>query len=235
MALTSASLPAKRRILTTCIKLFLERGYKKTTVADILTGASVSCSSFQNIFRSKEGVLSELVHYMYANQFSAARGTVAEGLPPVCIYAAETAIQLTLTELNENLREIYIEAYTQQDTLDFIQRSTAKELVRIFGPYQPALTEEDFYALDLGTSGLMRGYMARPCDEELSLEDKLRAFIEASLRVFCVPEAEVQGIVKFVLGLDIRAISQGIMEQLFRQMAMHYEFTLDGILPPQEA
>lgn len=48
IALTNASLPAKRRILTTCVKLFLEQGYKKTTVAEIISGADVSCSSFQN-------------------------------------------------------------------------------------------------------------------------------------------------------------------------------------------
>lgn len=32
--ITSASLPAKKRILTVCVKLFLEQGYKKTTVAE---------------------------------------------------------------------------------------------------------------------------------------------------------------------------------------------------------
>ena len=57
MALTNASLPAKRRILAVCVKLFLEQGYKKTTVAQIVQGAGVSNSSFQNIFRAKDGVL----------------------------------------------------------------------------------------------------------------------------------------------------------------------------------
>jgi len=55
MALTNASLPAKRRILTVCVKLFLEQGYKKTTVAQIVQGAEVSNSSFQNIFRARTG------------------------------------------------------------------------------------------------------------------------------------------------------------------------------------
>ena len=34
--ITSASLPAKKRILTVCVKLFLEQGYKKTTVSEIV-------------------------------------------------------------------------------------------------------------------------------------------------------------------------------------------------------
>ena len=107
--ITSASLPAKKRILTVCVKLFLEQGYKKTTVAEIVHKAAVSNSIFQNIFRAKDGVLTELAEFMFSNQFSMARGVVGTQLPPVYVYAAETAIQMTLTELNENLREIYVE------------------------------------------------------------------------------------------------------------------------------
>lgn len=233
IALTNASLPAKRRILTTCVKLFLEQGYKKTTVAEIISGADVSCSSFQNIFHAKDGVLLELVEFMFENQFSMARSTTGAELPPVYVYAAETAIQMTLTELNENLREIYLEAYTHPVALGYIQKTTAKELYRIFSPYQPQLVEQDFYHLEFGSAGLMRGYMANRCTEDFPLEEKLRCFLTAALRVYHVPEEELQGAVAFVLGLDIRGISQKVMETLFRQLAMHYEFSLSGILPEE--
>ena len=73
IALTNASLPAKRRILTVCVKLFLEKGYRKTTLAEIIEKAEVSYSSFQNIFRAKDGVLTELTEFMFSNQFTAAR------------------------------------------------------------------------------------------------------------------------------------------------------------------
>ena len=220
--ITSASLPAKKRILTVCVKLFLEQGYKKTTVAEIVHKAAVSNSIFQNIFRAKDGVLTELAEFMFSNQFSMARGVVGTQLPPVYVYAAETAIQMTLTELNENLREIYVESYTHSEVSEFIFRATARELYRIFGPYQPELTEEDFYALELGSAGLMRGYMVRPCDGTLTLEKKLRMF----LRGYKVPEEEVQQILRFVEGLDIRTVAEQVMQKLFQALAMHYEFSL---------
>ena len=102
---------ARRRVLAACARLFLEKGYTNTRMVDILKDADVSASSFQNIFRTKDGVLTELVQFMFSSQFGAAR-SIADSLPPVFVYAVETAIQLTLTELNENLREIYIEAYS---------------------------------------------------------------------------------------------------------------------------
>jgi len=226
IALTNASLPAKKRILTVCVKLFLEQGYKKTTVAEIVQKANVSNSSFQNIFRAKDGVLTELVEFMFSNQFGAAKKVAGTQLPPVYVYAVETAIQMTLTELNENLRDIYIEAYSHEEALEYIFRETAKELYQIFGPYQPQLTEQDFYALEIGSAGIMRGYMARPCDDVLTLEKKLVCFLSMSLRAYRVPEDEIHRVLAFMTELDIRAVAQQVMHQLFSALAMRFEFTL---------
>lgn len=226
IALTNASLPAKKRILTVCVKLFLEQGYKKTTVAEIVQKANVSNSSFQNIFRAKDGVLTELVEFMFSNQFGAAKKVAGTQLPPVYVYAVETAIQMTLTELNENLRDIYIEAYSHEEALEYIFRETAKELYQIFGPYQPQMTEQDFYALEIGSAGIMRGYMARPCDDVLTLEKKLVCFLSMSLRAYKVPEDEIHRVLAFMTELDIRAVAQQVMHQLFNALAMRFEFTL---------
>ena len=167
--MTSASLPSKKRILTVCVRLFLEQGYKKTTVSEIVHKAEVSNSSFQNIFRAKDGVRTELVAFMFENQFAMARSTAGRQLPPVCVYAVETA----------------------------------KELFGIFGPYQPELTLQDFYDMDIGSAGIMCGFMAHPCDEELTLEKKLRLFLMMSLRAYHVPEAEIAQAVAFIEGLNM--------------------------------
>ena len=234
MAVRSDGLQTEKRILQACIRLFLENGYHQTTMVQILKEAQVSSSSFQNLFRSKDGVLLELVDFMFENQFGTARKVAGAELPPVYVYAAETALQIALTELNENLRQIYLEAYTQQRLLDCIQRATAKELHRIFGPYQPELTEQDFYELELGTAGLMRGYMANPCTAEFPLERKLEKFLTLALRGYKVPEEEVQQVLSFLAGLDIRGIAQKVMEELFRKLAMRYDFSPDGLLPPEK-
>ena len=49
------SADAKRRILTACVRFFLEKGYTRTTVAEIVKEADVSISTFQNVFRTKDG------------------------------------------------------------------------------------------------------------------------------------------------------------------------------------
>ena len=211
ISITSASLPAKKRILTVCVKLFLEKGYRRTTLAEIIEKAEVSYSTFQNIFRAKDGVLTELVEFMFSNQFAMARSMTGAQLPPVYTYAVETAIQMTLTELNENLREIYI-----------------------VGPYLPGRTARDFYDMEIGSASIMRGYMAHPCDAELTLEKKLRLFFCMSLRAYRVPEDELEQVIRFVEGLDIRAIAERVMHALFEALAMRFEFSLQGITETEE-
>lgn len=109
------SADAKRRILTACVRFFLEKGYTRTTVAEIVKEADVSISTFQNVFRTKDGVLVELVKFMFGSQFDMAGQIAGQKLPPVYVYAVETSIQLALTELNENLRDIYLEAYSHTE------------------------------------------------------------------------------------------------------------------------
>ena len=229
MAITNASLAAKKRILTACVRLFLEKGYKGTTIAEILREADVSASTFQNIFHAKDGVLVELVEFMFSNQFRMARQMAGETLPPVYVYAAETAIQMTLTELNENLREIYLEAYTQPEAAEYIHQNTSTELYRIFSSYLPGYTESDFYELEIGSAGIMRGYMARKCDKYFTLERKLRRFLVMSLSAYKVPEEEQERVLAFVAGLDVRKRAEQVMHQLFAALAMRFEFSLQGI------
>ena len=229
IGITSASLPAKKRILTVCVKLFRETGYKRTTLAEIIETAEVSYSTFQNIFRAKDGVLTELTEFMFSNQFAMARSMTGAQLPPVYVYAVETAIQMTLTELNENLREIYIEAYTQKEASDYIFRKTAKELHQIFGPSPPERTARDFYGMEIGSAGIMLAYRARPGDGELTLEKKLRLFLTMSLRAYRVPEDEITRTLDFLAGLEIRRVSEQVMHTLFEALAMRFEFSLQGI------
>lgn len=126
--------------------------------------------------------------------------------------------RFTLTELNENLREIYLEAYSLPDTAEYIYLHTTAELKQIFGGNFPGYTDSDFYEMDIGTAGLMRSYMARKCDIHFLLDRKLCRFLTAAMRVYRVPEKEQQQVLAFIQALDIRAIAAEVMEKLFAML-----------------
>lgn len=216
----------RNKILTICVRLFLEQGYKNTTITQITEEAGISRGSFQNFFPTKDAVLLELVKTMFGGKFGAARSIVGDNLQPVYIYAAETAIQLTLTELNESLREIYIEAYTVPYIAEYIFLQTTAELKRIFGGNFPGYTECDFYEMEIGTSGLMRNYMAKKCDIHFPLEHKVNRFLSAAMRVYNVSEEDREKALAFVAALDLKTISTEVMHKLFAALEMRYNFKL---------
>lgn len=222
------SADAKRRILTACVRFFLEKGYTRTTVAEIVKEADVSISTFQNVFRTKDGVLVELVKFMFGSQFDMAGQIAGQKLPPVYVYAVETSIQLALTELNENLRDIYLEAYSHTEASEYIYQHTSSELYRIFGPYLPSYTESDFYELEIGSAGIMRGYMSRPCDKYFTLEKKLARFLSMSLNAYAVPAAEQKQVLDFIAKLDIRAIAVQVMAKKLATLTAPF-ICLDGM------
>ena len=170
--------------------------------------------------------LTELTEFMFGNQFDISGKMVGENTNPVLLYAVETCLQLTLAELNENLREIYVEAYTVPENIELIHKKTAVQLQKIFVPYLPDYSASDFYEMEIGTSAFMRGYMARPCDMYFTLERKLARFLSMSLSVFKVPQEEQEAILSYIENLNIREIASKVMQQLFVTLEMKYEFTL---------
>ena len=232
MYLRRDSSETKRKILTVCVRLFLEQGYKNTSVSQIVDEAGVARGSYLNLFPTKDKILLDLTETMFGGQFDMARSIADTKLPPVYAYALETAIQLTLTELNENLREIYIEAYSLPETSEYIYLHTTAELKQIFSANFPDYSDSDFYEMEIGTAGLMRSYMARKCDIHFPLERKLSRFLTAAMRVYRVPEDELEQAVRFVERLDIRSIAERVMHALFQTLAMHYDFSLQEMEAP---
>lgn len=214
----------RRKILQASVWLFLEKGYHGATVRDICKMAGVLPGSFQNAFGSKDGVLFELVQRMYNSQFDTAARLLGDKATPVLEYALETSIQIALTEISPKLREIYVEAYTQQRTMDYICEKTPRDLMRIFAVNFPGDdSEADFYEREIGSSGLMRAYMAKPCDTYFTMERKIRRFLEMSLDEYRVPRKEQQDAIETILHMDLLQIARNAVDELIQVLKNELE------------
>lgn len=215
----------KQRIISACVQMFIEKGYKKTTMLDIIKEADVSAGTFQNIFKTKDGVLKELVDVMFSMQFKIANEIPSNQKNKIMLYAIETSIQLALVELNENLREIYVEAYNHPNISEYINELTMKELINIFGDSLPDAEESDFYEIEIGTSGIMRNFMIKPCDKYFTLKRKLKRFLSMSLSIFKVKNEIQNQIIEQILSMDIIEIAKKVLEKLLEMLSMKYEIT----------
>ena len=182
----ASGLLTQQKMLRAAVKLFLEKGYEGTTTAEIARAAGMTPSSFFRAFPSKEALLLELDKRMFSGQFALAEQHSA-AQDPVLLYAVETAIQLHIAELTEPLRELYVTAYTLPSTSAYLYRSTAKRLEGIFGDYLPDAEAKDFYEMEIASTGMMRSFMAVPCDVYFTVERKIARFLECALKLCNVP------------------------------------------------
>lgn len=213
----------KKRILSACVRMFIERGFRQTTMMDIIREADVSAGTFQNAFHTKDGVLSALVEFMFDNQFAMARSRLPVG-DGVLVYAVETAIQLAITESRESLREIYAEAYTQPEICEYICQKTARENAKFFSRYNEDWGECDFYEAEIGSSGMMRSFMLRRCDMYFTLKKKTSRFLRMALDVYHVPRDVADAAIETVMNMDIEATASAVMLQLFSMLEMRFDF-----------
>lgn len=195
--------------------MFLSQGYHKTTLRDISSAAGVAYSSLINVFGSKEGMLSELVAFVLEGQFEATSDLLREVTDDkILFYAAETTLQLYMAESHEHIREMYAVSYTLPETSRIIYDTITHKLEYIFAEHLPELETKDFYCLEIASGGIMRSFMTVPCNIFFTMDMKVRAFLEATFRVYKVPERKIAEAVEFVGRFDFKKIAEQVIANM---------------------
>ncbi|MCD8103556.1 MAG: TetR/AcrR family transcriptional regulator [Lachnospiraceae bacterium] len=209
----------KQRILYVAAKDFLERGYTDTTMRSIAAKSRLSSGSVTNLYASKEDILCGLVQFVFERQFDMT-GQLLHGITDdrVLLYASETVLQLHIAELNENLRELYCNAYSLPKTSALLRQAITGKIEFLFKERLPGLETKDFYKLEIATGSIMRGFMVVPCSMWFTMEEKVMAFLETSLAVYRVPEDEIQKAISFVGGFDFAKIAQETLDGILRYL-----------------
>ncbi len=203
--LQPSGIARRNKMIHAGIMLFLENGYESTSTAEIAKVAGMSQASFFAAFPNKEALLLTLVEEMFENQFKHTAEIMGPSCDPLMIYAVETSIQLSIAEMSEPLRELYVAAYTLPTTADYIYRATAKKLAAIFKEYMPQAQERDFYELDIASAGMTRGFMAKQCDIYFTMEQKIRRYLSCCMKIYNVPEERINAAIESVLEMDLRS------------------------------
>lgn len=107
--------------------------------------------------------------------------------------------------------------YTLQTTADYIYRSTAKRLQAIFGSYLPEAQPKDFFEMEIASAGIMRGFMAVPCDLYFTMEAKITRFLDCALKLYDVPAEQRAAMTARVLRLDLHRMAADMIRNTVQQ------------------
>lgn len=209
----------RSRVLHAATELFLSKGYAATSLREIAAAADMNIGSLMHLFSSKEKLLSELVAYVLEKQFQTAEKLVAgQTDDKLLTWAAETTLQLYIAESSEQVRELYLAAYSLPTTSEVIQRTISKKMMHHFAELHPTFEEKDFYEIEIATSGIIRGFMSVPCDIYFTMERKVSRFLEVTFLVYRAPDEKIEEAVAFVKRFDFEDAAREAVKTMLSQL-----------------
>lgn len=199
----------KTKVLQTAIKMFLENGYKKTTMRDIAANASVNYGSLMFAFKTKEALVCELVGFVIDCQFEVVSSTLTDVThDKILQYAVETALQLRIAEKSAQMKEMYIVSYSMANSSQVIYNNLTKKLQHIFKEQLPSLEEKDFYELEIAAAGIMRNFLTIDCDKYFTIDRKIKRFLETTFLIYRVSDEKIKEIIDFIDKIDFESLEK---------------------------
>ncbi len=213
----SSGLLTQQKMLRASVTQFLQKGYEGATTAEIARSAGMTPSSFFRAYPSKEALLMEFVKWIFVGQYDLAQ-KISGSDDPMLVCAVEGALELHTAELSEQLRELYVAAYSLPSTSLYIYRVMSERLYKVFSQFQPDAKAKDFYEMEIASAGMIRGYMAVPCDMYFTIEDKITRFLDCALKLYNVEKEMREQIIATTLSMDIRSIAEDIVRTTVKKV-----------------
>lgn len=210
-----------RKILTAATALFVQKGYEKTSLTDIAKLSGVSKRIIIYEMNSKEEILVHLVA-KFLDGITEASDAVSTKLTDdkLLIFMANEVLQIYMAEMNEDMRNLYLAAYSMPKTSEAVLRRRSEILFDKFGYLFPSFALKDYYELEIATMGIMRAYMSVPCDMYFTLEAKTDRLLSTMLKIYDVEKQTLDEVKEFIKKIDFESVSKNTVGAVFEEFSI---------------
>lgn len=125
----------RKEILETAERLFLTKGYTKTTVNDILKEIGIAKGTFYYYFKSKEEVMDEIIMRIIKEDVTKAKRIVSN--PDIPVLDKLFKILMEQSPKSGDVKEKMIEQFHQPNNAEMHQKSLVQSIIHL----SPVLTE----------------------------------------------------------------------------------------------
>ncbi|PFD33346.1 TetR family transcriptional regulator [Bacillus cereus] len=125
----------RNEILETAEKLFVTKGYTKTTVNDILKEIGIAKGTFYHYFKSKEEVMDEIIMRIIKADVAKAKAIVSN--PNIPVLDKLFRILMEQSPKSGDIKEKMIEQFHQPNNAEMHQKSLVQSIIYL----SPVLTE----------------------------------------------------------------------------------------------
>ncbi|MCR3757625.1 TetR/AcrR family transcriptional regulator [Clostridium felsineum] len=188
----------RNKILWAAKELFKEKGYKKTTIRQIVDKSGVLIGSIYYFFKNKEEIFETIVLELFDKSDSIVNESF-DIETPALKYAVMCAIELKAVEMHELICEFYYEAYSSDLILNKVVRRAAKRSEKLFKEYNKKYTFEDYYIRTLMVKGSVRSVIvSRYLDKNIDFDKIINTFLRISLQAFNVDKNEIERVISCI-------------------------------------
>ena len=208
-----------RQILTAATAMFMQKGYEKTSITDIAKMSGVPKSKILYEMKSKEDILGMLVA-KFLDGVTEAANSVSKKLTDdeVLIFMANEVLQIYMAEMNEDMRNLYLSAYSMPKTSETVLRRRTDLLYEKFRHMFPTFAVKDFYELEIASVGIMRAYMTVKCDMYFTIEAKVERLITTMLRIYEIDNDVIDEVQEFIKKIDFESLAQKAVYDAFKEL-----------------
>ncbi len=209
-----------RKILTGAAAAFIQKGFEKTTLMDIAKLSGVPKTKILYEMNSKEEILGNLVT-RFLDGLTEASDAVSTKLTDdkIFIFMANEVLQIYMAEMNEDMRNLYLAAYSMPKTSEEVLKRRANMFYKEFGDIFN-FELKDFYELEIASMGIMRAYMSIPCDMYFTIDAKVDRLITSMLRIYDIEPEVIEKAKDFIKKIDFGAVSNHAVESVFKELGI---------------
>ena len=210
-----------KKVLTAATALFIQKGFEKTTIMDISKLSEVPKSKILYEMNSKEQILVHLVAE-FLDGVTEASDAVSTKLTDdkLLIFMANEVLQIYMAEMSEDMRNLYLAAYSMPKTSEAVLRRRSEILFEKFGYMFPSFALKDYYELEIATMGIMRAYMSVPCDIYFTIEAKVDRLISTMLKIYDVDKQTIDEVKEFIKKIDFESVSKNTVDAVFEEFSI---------------
>ena len=233
MARISKSQLTRLEIIQVATKMFLERGYTKTTTAAICNELEMSKGNLTFHFPTKEHLLAVLVDMLCKFQWKLMEVEANEGISSVLAICLELMSMASACEESEVAKDFFISAYSSPMTLDIIRKNDMERARKVFWKYCEGWTDEQFAEAEILVSGIEYATLMTT-GITVPLGVRITGALNQILMIYNVPE-EIRNIkIKKVLATDYRSIGERILKEFTGYVEMVNEQAFEALIKTKD-
>ena len=114
---------------------------------------------------------------------------------------------------NPVAKDLYVSAYINPMSLRRIRENDTGKTKQIFSKYCPDWSDKDYALAENIVSGMEYAMFVTEHEEGITLDEKIRATLDAIMKLYNVPEKVRESSLEKVLSMNYRKIGQRILKE----------------------